>query len=52
MDYFLSEWVLGHVRLKPVEKIKGVEVSRMFKETHKSDREDLIKKCGDMAWCV
>ena len=44
MDYYLSENILGHViiRLKPIEKIKGKSLARMYKETRTSNRADLI----------
>ena len=41
-DYWLSESVLGHVRLKPVDKLRGQVVHRMFKEQAISDRQDLL----------
>ena len=41
-DYWLSETMLGHVRMSPVEKINGQTVSRMYKETAASDRADLV----------
>jgi len=44
LDYYLSQHVLGHIRLKPVETIDGSVVSRMYKETHKTDRRDLVQK--------
>ena len=45
-DYWLSEWVLGHVRMKAVEKIKRREVARMYKESHPSDKVDLLDEWG------
>ena len=42
MDYFLSRSLLGHVRLKPQARIKRKAVTRMYYETHPSDRQDLI----------
>ncbi len=42
-DYWLSESLLGHVRMKPISKIDGEEVVRMFKEIASSDRKDLIR---------
>ena len=47
MGYYLSQHVLGHVRLKPVQKIGRRPVSRMYRETHKSDRRDLLKKYAE-----
>ena len=41
-DYWLSENLLGHVRMQPVEHIKGRAFSRMYKEKTASDRADLI----------
>jgi hypothetical protein len=43
LDYWLSESVLGHVRLKPLEVINRRRVERMYTEVAKSDREDLLK---------
>ena len=47
MDYYTSRHILGHVRLKPVETIKRQAVSRTYKESHPSDRKDLIDKHED-----
>jgi len=44
LDYYSSRAVLGHVRLKPIQKIKRKEVSRMYQETHACDRRDLERK--------
>ena len=44
MDYYTSKSVLGHVRLKPVNKIGRRNVTRMYVETHPSDRADLVAK--------
>ena len=42
-DYWLSESLLGHVRMKGVDKINGQDVTRMYKEAVLSDRRDLIR---------
>jgi len=41
-DYWLSESLLGHVRLQPMEKINGRQTDRMYKEKVASDRRDLM----------
>jgi hypothetical protein len=41
-DYWLSESLLGHVRLKPLLKIKRKNYDRMYKEEVASDRKDLL----------
>jgi hypothetical protein len=41
-DYWLSESLLGHVRMQPVEHIKDWAFSRMYKEKAASDRADVI----------
>jgi hypothetical protein len=43
LDYWMSESILGHVRLKPLPKIGRRKVTRMFKEEDPSDRADLIQ---------
>ena len=45
LDYYTSKSVLGHVRLKPVDRIgRRRNVARMYVETHPSDRTDLVTK--------
>jgi hypothetical protein len=44
LDYWLSESVLGHVRLKPVEKIGRRKVTRYFKEQDPSEKADLMSE--------
>ena len=41
-DYYLSESLLGRVRMQPVERVKGRLVSRMYKEKFASDKVDLL----------
>ena len=41
-DYWLSEWVLGHVRMKEVKKVAGCDVTDMYKEQVASDKKNLI----------
>ena len=42
-DYWLSESLLGHVRMKQVHNINGQDVTRMYKESVTADRRDLIR---------
>jgi len=44
LDYWRSESVLGHVRLKPVEKIGRRKVTRYFKEQDPSEKADLMSE--------
>ena len=47
MDYWLSESVLGHVRLKPVPKINGQDAHRYYKEQCTTDKRNLINDLQD-----
>jgi len=46
-DYWLSESLLGHVRLDLMQQINGNQVDRMYKEKVASDRRDLIRAYRD-----
>jgi hypothetical protein len=43
-DYWLSESLLGHDRLQPMDKINERQTDRMYKEKVASDRRDLMNE--------
>lgn len=44
MDYYVSSQVLGQVRLKQIHKINRRDVTRMYVESHRVDKRDLVAK--------